>query len=166
MYVGMCINPCPESQGPAKASEARQRAQLLRLPPRSAKVWGHLGLFCFPLLPFASGPRFMGSAGRISRALSPEKAPKPIRPFNHFYRPLHLERMVKPFINPQKPSARESSLYYLPFCPSQAVPSQGDDEDGHAWRGRCLGLPRIHGLCSAEGLHSPPAALGSNLNEN
>lgn len=130
MYVCMCINPCPESQGPAKASKARQWAQLLRLPPRSAKVWGHLGLFCFPLLPFASGPRFMGSAGRISCALSPEKAPKPIRPFNHFYRPLHLERMVKPFINPQKPCARESSLYYLPFCPSQAVPSQANDEDG------------------------------------
>lgn len=110
-------------------------------PPRWS--WGICGYF---LHIFPSGLGFMGSAGRISHALSPKNSFKPLWPFNHFYRSLHLERMVKTFINPQKPSVREVSLDYLPFCPSHKVSPQGSDELG---QGRHLWLPQTQRLWAA-----------------
>ena len=59
---------------------------------------------------------------------------------------------MKTFINPQKPSARQSSLYYLPFCPSQAVPSRGGEERWQA-QGSRRGL-------RGDGAWDPPECTG------
>lgn len=50
-------------------------------------------------------PKVYGSAERRNSALSLGSASKLLWAFDHFYRSLHLERMVKTFINPPKPPA-------------------------------------------------------------